>query len=65
MSYNLSITGHKHHDDPEEGKKFEEELAAKAREFVKTLEGAATAHGTFQHLEPQNLMETPPAAAPQ
>ena len=57
MSYSISISGHKDVADADAGKAFEEEVAAKAREFVSTLEGVSDATGSFGHIGSQNLKE--------
>ena len=55
MSYFLSISGHKDTTGVEESKAFEEDVAAKAREFVATLEGITSATMTSGHLPQQDL----------
>ena len=57
MSYSISISGHKDVADGEEGKAFEEEVAAKARELVAALEGVTVATGSFGNIGTQNLLE--------
>ncbi len=59
MSYSINISGHKQVADADEGKSFEEDVAAKARAFVATLEGVAAASGSFGHIGAQNLLEQP------
>lgn len=56
MSYSISISGHKDMESPEAGKAFEEEIAAKAREFVSNLEGATYANATFGLIGAVNLL---------
>jgi hypothetical protein len=57
LSYSISISGHKNVADQEEGRVFEEDIAAKAREFVASLEGVSSAYGSFQNLGSVNLQE--------
>lgn len=57
MSYSISITGHKDHDTEDAAHAFEEGVAAKAREFVATLEGVTSATSSFGKIGPQNLQE--------
>jgi hypothetical protein len=55
MSYYITISGHTASESVEESKAFEEEVAAKAREFVATLEGVTAANMTSGHLPQQDL----------
>jgi hypothetical protein len=57
MSYSISINGHKQTGGEDESRSFEEETAAKAREFVASLEGVTSATGSFGVIGSQNLME--------
>lgn len=56
MSYSISISGHKDTADTDESRTFEEGIAAQAREFVATLEGATAAQGSFGTIGAQNLL---------
>ncbi len=55
MSYSISIGGHKDTESEEESKAFEKDVAAKARDFVATLEGVSYATMTSGHLPQQDL----------
>lgn len=56
MSYSISISGHIDTADADESTAFENEVAAKAREFVATLEGVTAAQGSFGTIGAQNLL---------
>jgi len=73
VSYTISISGHKDTAGPDEARAFEEDVAAKAREFVGSLEGVTVASmsggiiGTVrltQTVEPAREPVTEPAAEP-
>lgn len=57
MSYSISINGHKDFQDTEEARAFEQDVAAKARELVASLEGVSGATGSFGIIGSQNLKE--------
>ena len=57
MSYSISINGHKDTTSDDESRAFEEDVAAKARAFVASLEGVSNAQMSSGHLPPQNLLE--------
>jgi hypothetical protein len=57
MSYNINVSGHKDVETQEEGKAFEEEIAAKAKDFVASLEGVTSAYGSFGSLGSIDLQE--------
>ena len=57
MSYSISISGHKDTSGEDESRAFEEDVAAKAREFVASLEGVTSASGSFGVIGAQNLLE--------
>jgi hypothetical protein len=57
MSYSISISGHKEVSNAEEGKAFEEEVAAKAKEFVANLEGVTSAMLSGANVGSVNLKE--------
>jgi len=57
MSYSISVNGHKDTTSEDESVAFEQDVAAKARAFVATLEGVSNAQMSSGHLPPQNLME--------
>lgn len=58
MSYSININGHKDTSGEDESRQFEEDVAAKAREFVVSLEGVTSASGSFGVIGPQNLRES-------
>jgi hypothetical protein len=58
MSYSINISGHKQTSGADESRTFEEEVAAKAREFVASLEGVSQATGSFGTIGQQNLKES-------
>lgn len=57
LSYSITISGHKTVQSPEDGKAFEEKIAAKARDFVAGLEGVSYASIAGERIGSVNLME--------
>lgn len=57
MTYTINIGGSGTHSSDEEHQQFEDELQAKAREFVGTLEGVNTATITGNKIGTVNLKE--------
>jgi hypothetical protein len=57
LSYIVSIYGHKDTASEEESRAFEEDVAAKVREFVATLDGVDSATFNGGVVGTSNLME--------
>ncbi len=55
MSYSINISGHKDGLQGDEARAFEEDVAAKARDFVAQLEGVNSATGSFGLIGQQDL----------
>jgi len=55
MSYSINISGHKDTSGEDESRAFEEDVAAKARKFVASLEGVSSAMGSFGVIGQQDL----------
>jgi hypothetical protein len=62
MSYSLTVNGHNDTTGEDESRAFEEEVAAKAREFVASLDGVTLATGSFGTLGAVDLRADTTAA---
>jgi hypothetical protein len=56
MTWTINIGGHNQHDSEEEHRSFEEDLADRVRDFVKTLDGATTATVTGNKIGTVNAL---------
>lgn len=57
MSYTLTISGHKVTESAEDSTAFEEDAAAKAKQFVQSLEGVTAAYFQGGTIGNVNLQE--------